>query len=124
MKTTIVEIKNEISLDWLNRRWDIVEQRIIKQKDSPEEIKQNSVGVGEERKWTLPIDIGNKMCKIHLIGVSKERGNIEGKMDENFPKPLKFLLILLFELILFQVWNINILGETYKKGNLKDYSSM
>lgn len=124
MKTTIVEIKKDISLDWLNRRWDIAEQRIIKQKDSPEEIKQNSVGVREERKWTLPIDTGNKMCKIHLIRVSKERGNIEGKMVENFPKPLKFLLILLSELILFQVWNINILGETHKKGNLKDYSSM
>lgn len=46
MNTEIVEIKKEISIGRLNRKWDTAEQRIIKQKDLSEEIKQNSVGIG------------------------------------------------------------------------------
>lgn len=92
MNTAIVEIKKEISIGRLNRIWDTAEERIIKQKDLSEEIKENSVGVGVgvEWKWKLSIDFGNKMFKIHLIGVSKERNNTEGKVVENFPKLLNF----------------------------------
>lgn len=46
----------------------------------------------------MSIDIGNQMFNTHLIDISDERGNIEEKMVEDFPKPLKFLLIILFEL--------------------------
>lgn len=50
----------------------------------------------------MSIDFENKMSNIHLIGIPEERDNTEKKKDENFPKPLKFFLIILFELISFQ----------------------
>lgn len=50
----------------------------------------------------ISIDFENKMSNIYLIGIPEERDNTEKKKVENFPKPLKFFLIILFELISFQ----------------------
>lgn len=49
----------------------------------------------------MSIAIENKTSIINLSEVLAERGNIEKKMLENFPKPLKCPLIILFKLILF-----------------------